>query len=1019
MNTGDRFLDAVAADCMAYANSNPGSILIFPNKRAAIYFRGYMRRHLKGTVLMPRIMTIGAFYSLFAEDDDFETDPIELLFILYSAYCNVARYMGAEPVDFGKFTFWGWMMLSDFNDIDASLADADALYTNLKRYNEISAYFLNEEQIRIIAEIWGERVLMNFTPPHGSNDFWKHLSDTDDGNGDGVRERFLKLWQIMGPIYKEFNEMLEQRGIVYQGRIVRTVAERIKAAGRNGLPFDNVAFIGFNNISIGLAKIMSTLRDWGMARFYWDTLPDRPYCRRAGRPLHRLAEAFPMPDSYSPPQYTNPKITFKAIPSNFMQTKETANVIKSLGQDGHLDTLRSDNTAVMLPDPTLLTGLLQSIPDVVSAINVTMGLPYRNTDFASVIRSIISLNMRGGVFHGRLCFFHEDITQLVTQPVMRTLAPEACVAIRDTLVSTRQFRIPAEVLRQTPGLKGLQCIFAELTDPDSPSEAKMYFLTILDALRECIESNTDRDNTKEIAVLDAYSHAADTVFSMIEKYGVDKIRRGTVFGLLERILALQKFSLSGSPVRGLQIMEPLETRCVDFDNVIMLSMNESVYPRRRQMRSMIPQALRRAYGLPVSDDTDNEFAYYFFRLLSRSQNVVCMYDSRVSGRGNGAMSRHLLQLKYLGGGNMVTERTMELVPAVSGQRTITIPKTDEVYNRLMRYMDPMHGRNISASALKNYRKCPLKFYLENVEALHEDEEPEPFMNAVTYGNVVHKVLEDLFNEAKSKTIDVAALKRMHGQTDELELRILRVINELYYFSKNSVSADKPLPGEARLLAKMIKDTIDKVIEKEKATVTAPNSGPFTFVAAEESYGAIARDNDIRCPQWKVTPDTTINFKLIIDRHDVMFDGVHRFVDYKTGSDHSVVDSLDALFGQGANANDAIFQLCVYAMAYADITGFKGTVRPALYRFQDAFKPRPKERPFSDDSVYIGKDPVIFSNADNAGTPAWQNEFRQRLNDMIDSIFDRNIPFVQTSDTHNCKYCSFAEVCGRMVSEDSF
>lgn len=1016
----DRFLDAVAQHVAQHMRQYPAQVLVFPNKRSAIYFRGYFRRHLPDMVLMPKIMTIGAFYNLFATDNDFEADPVELLFILYKAYCNVMVQHGVEPVDFTRFSFWGRMILDDFNDIDASLANASDLYTNLKRFNEIQSFFLNDEQRRIIAEIWGDKAMLAFTPPVGRDIMWK---PTDSDIEHPARNKFLKMWQILAPIYSEFNNLIQKQGITYHGKTIRIVSEAIKSMGKRAMPFDRAVFIGFNRLSLGQAKIMKTLQNWDKAQFFWDVLPNEPYTKKVGVTVHRLAKAFPMPDDFAIPEYTIPDITIYSVPSNSLQNKQASAVLQQLDKHHLLNVHRADNTVVVLPDAALLTGLLQSLPKAADVINVTMGIPYRNTPFASVLRNIISLNMRSGVFRGKLSFFHEDVTALISQPVMRTLAPVACMKIKEMLQRSRQFRVPASVLREMAGFNGLQCIFGELTDPDSPQEAEEYLLNVLDALQHCIEQTTPSPvHLQEAEILKAYRQAAVTVFEMVKKYGVMRIRRGTIFGLLERIFALQKFNIAGSPVRGLQIMEPLETRCLDFDNVILLSMNESVYPRRKQMRSMIPMSLRYAYGLPTSTDSDNEFAYYFFRLLSRSKRVACLYDSRTAGRGNGAMSRLLLQLKHLNIKATVTEKVLEMIPLNSVDRAIVVHKDERIQQKLQLYLNPVHGRNISASALKNYRKCPLKFYLENVEGLREDDNPLPYMDAITYGKVVHKVLEDRFsavpkNANFTATIDSPAITFMRSKDSFMENHILSVIDELYYNNANN-NSNAPLPGEARLLAKMIKDYIYRVMDKELKTITAPNSGPFTFIAAEEAYATIpAKDStDIKCSQWQVSANHAINFKLVIDRHDIMANGDHRFVDYKTGVDSGNVPSIEALFGQSKDANDAIFQLCIYSLAYADILNFKGSIRPALYRFQDAFKKRNKERDFDDDAVTIGKTPVVFCNNQSA-TPEWQDPFRQQLAHMVDSIFDVNTPFVQTNDPHNCTFCPFAEICGRTVPEE--
>ncbi|MDO5394996.1 MAG: exodeoxyribonuclease V subunit gamma [Bacteroidales bacterium] len=1018
---GDKFLKAVAR---YYASGNapdcPARIIVFPNKRSAIYFRGYLRRFSRGRMLLPRLMTIGAFNAMFAGDDDFESDTVELLFVLYQAYCNVVAGRGGEPMDFGRFAFWGDMMLSDFNDIDASLADAKAIFTNLERMNEIESYYLDESQRDVIAQIWGDKVHAAFTPPDDTDRFWKHIS-YDNGKtvaGSEMPDAFLRFWEILYDVYVEFNRRLAELSMTYPGLAARKTVERIETIDSENLPFDTVAFVGFGKASQAMRQIMRSLQKRGKAEFFWDRLPEEKYNRRAARTVDALAREFRMPAAFQSAEFRKAEVTYISVPSAFLQAKTAGQIIDEWHSAGIIESMHADNTAVVLPDQLQMSGLMHSLPPTVGDVNVTMGISYRNTPFASLLGNIVSMHMRGTLDHGNLCFFHEDISMLASNPVLQGIAPEACAAIRHVLDNNHLYRIPASVLRDCENMGGLECMFSELKNPDDVSHTQRYITELIDTLQGLLDKASG-GASYERAVLDAYREGAQRIFHYIEKYKVRSVGRGTLFALFGRLLSLQTINMTGTPVRGIQIMGTLETRCLDFENVVVLSMNERIFPRRNRIRTMIPQNMRRAYCLPVNDDMEDEYAYYFFRLLARSRRVVCMYDSRVTGMANGSMSRYLLQYKHLSGSGNLVERHVEMTPQAAAGYSIVISKDSRVMSLLNAFRRP-DGRNLSASALKKYRTCGVRFYFDVVEGLKEDEEPAGFMDAATYGSVVHKVLEDLFNEQAAHgslpaRIDASALRQMHGQKKQLYMRVLRAIDELYHFGNYAARLDF-IPGESRILAEMMTDVIVKVLEKEEKTITAAGAGPFMFVAAEEDYSSAGKNANIG--QWKVSEKTTVNFRMLIDRHDIMADGRHRFIDYKTGSDKTYVQTVSNIFdGDDAKANDAVLQLGVYANAYADMTGLRGTVVPALYRLRGAFLPPDDKNSLFHDEIYIGKDRMVWTNDPDNGTPAWQPEFRARLEEMVDSIFDETKPFVQTPHVRNCEYCPYAGICGRTPSTD--
>lgn len=1045
-NDSDKFLRSVAEYYAGDRALDQGRLcLVFPNKRAVIFFRQYYKRMRHDVTFMPRMLTIGAFNELFA-DDLSVADPIDLQFALYDVYTSVYLRHNPKgtPMSFDRFAFWGNMILDDFDDIDSQMADASVIYHNLRNFREIKSAYLTADQLDIIRQIWGKEAaerLGAFDP----DDFWKHVQgigtlcrDEQQIPGDGDdpeavnrnARHFLQLWEILGEIYEEFRRRLDRQRLAYPGMAQRSVACCIRETDASQLPFARVAFVGFNVASTSLAKIMLRFKNLGIADFFWDIPADMPYNHDATRTIRALCKVFPMPDGFEPPQTGTPRIEVIGTPSNFLQTKAAAALLRSRN-DADDRKFSFDNTVVLLPDTSLLPALISSLPAELDKVNVTMGLSYRDTPFASLMRAIATMHIKSSVARGRISFLAPDVRDLVAQPHLRSLFPEGCALIDAKILSTNRFSIPADDIAALISGSPMKAIFATVADTSDPRQVLDYFNGVIDALRTAIDATRDpapdAPEPYEAVMLEIYASAAVRILGNVERYGITNIGEHSVFGLLERVLATGSQNISGQPVSGIQIMGMLETRALDFDRVIVLSMNEGIFPRRTRLRTFIPQFLRRGFGLPTSEDVDNEYAYYFFRLLSRCSDVCCLYDTRTSGT-TGTLSRYIMQIDCLGdASNPITFSRYGTQVSPAPGRVITVAKTPEVMAEVNRYKDPVNGRNLSATALKTYRSCGLAFYLNYVRGLKEDHEAAGYMDAATYGSILHAVLEDLYNEQRLSpsdrpVIDKAAITRMRGQKDSLRDRVFRKIDELYLRSSSphgTSPARESIPAESRLVGDLMTLYIEKVLDKEEEYIV--HNGPYTFAGAEERFATvkghhIAPDDKsvVTGLQWKVSADSTVNFELSIDRHDILSDGSHRFVDYKTGSDSPVAASVDALFSPDhSEGNDAILQLLIYANAYADLTGRTITVTPALYRLRHALslKTAGNVQPFTDDSVSFDSGQIRWSN-DPANAPEWAADFRRALEDMIDSIFNEDVPFAQTEHPDNCRYCTFRELCNR-------
>jgi hypothetical protein len=1033
----DKFLWAVADYYFKAAQSGKIDIselcLVFPNKRAAIFFRRYFVKRIEDTStdiqnrisFVPNIMTIGAFHERFYSNEI--ADRIQLQFILYKAYCNVLtdRGLSDKIKTFERFAFLGDMILTDFDDIDKEMIDADELYVNLERYNEISSKYLSEDQIEVIQSIWGKDIISGLEDRKSSDDegLWNH---------ERTSQKFLKFWQILNPLYKEFRKLLEERKLAYPGQVSREIAQIIcKGDGLKAMPFHRLGFVGFNIVSASLEKMMAYLRDNNAADFFWDLLPDIPYAERAGAYIRKLNHTFPMPEGYVPPtdNIQDCRIMVYGIPSNSLQAKAAGGVLdhwkNSTDANGNslIKTYLPDNTVIVLPDQSLLSPMLNALPQKLGTVNITMGLSYRDTPFATLLRAIVSLHIRSHEIYHEDHFFHEDISTLIANPNMRAIALDSCLAIRAYLDRYHQYNVSAERLRNeirktgtnadgtlTPGAEALLCIFDVVPNKNSLSEAQRYISNLMTALNNALRSTGSNinKNAHEVKVMRAYQEAIDHVFNCIEQYSIKNLSESSIFGMLERLLAVSTLNMSGTPLSGLQIMGVLETRAIDFENVIVMSMNEDVYPRRNRQHSLIPQFLRSAYHLPTTGNAEQEYSYYFFRLFSRSKRVVCLYDSRTTGSGNGAMSRYLLQIQHLYPQAKIAFETCSLFAKQTDDRIIKIKKAD-VERELEEFKTKGDDKpNLSATALKQYRKCQLAFYLKYVKRVREDDEPTAFMDAATYGNVMHHVLKDLFvNRRKDKTsntpveINAEAISVM--KKDDILGRVKREINWLYH--QNSFKTTDRLPAESLILSEIMSEFINSVLDRELQYIK--QYGNFYFFEAENKI----------IEQWEVKPGLKVNFRFDIDRHDILNDGTHRFVDYKTGGDKTEISSIEGLFQTTKKtSNDAALQLLTYAAAYSDLRKATHKIRPSLYRLKAAMT---ENIDVDDDWLILstGKERLEWVN--DGKMPDWQKTFRNELENMISSIFDGKGYFEQTTEIENCRYCPFLQMCSRIVPENPY
>lgn len=958
---------------------------VLPNKRSAMFLKKYMRESLSGISMMPRFATIGHFVSGFSPNP--EAPRRDLLFILYDAYRRVMATKGHEERvrDFDSFIFWGDMILNDFDDIDRSFADAAALFRNLRDVKEIQADYLDPEQKEIIRRIWGESRLTIAEPEMcdssgGSNPadrFWLHLDARRESGS--VSDHFTFLWEILGDLYREFTAELQRRGVSTQGMQYRSAALTLKSTGADELPFDTkYAFVGFNDISTAEAMIFDRLQRIGAAAFFWDG--DSPTV--AG-----LRRNFQMPGDFTPEEPDgNPSVEVIAVPSNIAQAKFLQPILRQFAEDKLIEASDPGNTAVVLPDEGLLMPVLFSIPEEIRAVNITMGVPYRTTTFSSLLSSVISMQLRARRLRGTVHFYYEDVVAVLNHPHILLLAGEEGDRIKDEITAANLYNIPAaKIAGEHPALAA---VFKPVKDSQSAAETGNYMLGLVKWLEEGLERVSP--NFGGLLEKKMIAHFRDDILDilrLVEEHGV-AMSENTFFSLFERMFDSHQIVANGTPLAGLQVMGVLETRALDFDNVVILSMNERIFPRRQYVKSMIPNALRYGYGLPPLDAPEETYAYCFRRLLSRAKNVKLLYDSRSGNFGSGEMSRYISQLKYLRPDINISFSTVELPASASEPQTVRVRKNREVLAELNGFR-PGGRLRLSASALKSYKRCPLQFYLQYVRNMRGSDELSDYVSASQYGTVVHRVIELLYTPYAGREISREIIEAWTDPANPLIDNLAR--REVYticYGGTIVEGDDSPieLPAEGAVIVSVVTYTVRTMLSFEARDFCNP---VFTFIESEM---------EIKKP-WKIDDDLTVNFRMAIDRVDRDSKGNLRFVDFKTGKDEIRATSIESIFERGEHKSDAIFQVLTYCEAYAAIFKTDEDIRPVIY-------------PLRMLNTNGGILPVSIGDTEIDSYRKVTDTFRPELHALIKEIFDPGVDFIQAADNKSCKFCPFLSLCGR-------
>lgn len=961
------FLQMVAHDLHhKLGNDLSRTAIVFPNKRASLFFNEYLASETDQPIWSPAFVSIS---DLFQQLSPWKLgDPIALICELYKVFCEETH--SKETLD--DFYFWGELLISDFDDADKNRVDTDRLFSNLQDLKSLmdDDTFLDEEQEAAIQQ------------------FFQHFSME---KRSVLKDRFISLWEKLGSIYYRFKNNLVHQGIAYEGMMYRQVMEEFPL---ESLRYDRYVFVGFNVLNKVERDFFLRLQNAGRAWFYWDY--DITYTHlfqndklhathEAGEFILRNLKDFPnqLPENQFDVMQLPKRVRYISAPTENAQ----ARFIPQWWQEEVMhnnpsSTCTEKENAVVLCNESLLLPALHSLPEEVKNVNVTMGFPMAQTPVFSFIHALVEMQTNGyDSQQGH--YIYDAVLAVLKHPYICQLSPQAQETEQWLVHYNRFYPLPSELKRDA----FLEKVFT----PKNGNLALCHYLAEL--LREV--ATIYRKNDTQDIFSQLYQESLFKSYTLINRMAtlIEKnnliVRSETFRRLLDRLLTSATIPFHGEPAVGMQVMGVLETRNLDFRNLLMLSVNEGQLPKAGGDASFIPYNLRKAFGMTTFEHKNAVYAYYFYRLIQRAESVTLLYNTSSEGLNRGEMSRFMLQ--YLVESNQtITHQYLEAGQMPRCEQAITVHKSDAVMQKLYNIFDVQkHPERIfSPSALNTYLDCQLKFYFRYIKGLKAIDEVTAEIDSALFGTIFHKAAELIYQDLSRdrKTIEKEQISNLLKNDVQLQNYVDNAFKQEFFHISPTEKA--PYNGTRLIHAKVIGLYIRQLLRNDL------NYAPFDMISMEKKVSEL-----VELP----TEGGIVHLQIggTIDRMDTK-DGILRIVDYKTGGSPKIPENIEQLFTPSDDRPSYIFQTFLYAAIMCRQQPMK--VAPSLLYIHraasDSYSPviemgasRQPKTPIADFSMH-------------------EKEFRERLMALLHEIYNSQVPFCQTDVRKKCDYCEYKQICGR-------
>lgn len=989
------FLKVVTHDLRQRLGSDDFSrvAVIFPNKRARLFFNDYLAEEIDKPFFAPTYLTIS---ELFAQLSALKVgDPIRLVCELYRIFAEETAPQ-SETLD--DFYFWGELLIKDFDDLDKNLVPSKELFQNLSELKEFSTNeFLTPEQKETIAA------------------FFEHYNPDEETE---LKQRFEALWNVLGIIYLRFQERLKELGEAYEGMIYREAITHLKASlEQTETPlqntplgqYDTYVFVGFNVLNKVEKQLFTLLKEANKALFYWDY--DTFYLdisqHEAATFMRQNLKEFPYPTTELPKDtFSNlgraKDITYIAATSEDIQARYlmewTAQNVTPIARE----------TAIVLCNEALLLPVYHSLSPSVKSVNVTMGFPLSQTLVNGFLEALIDVRLNGYNADTRNAaqatagrYNLAQVIAVLEHPYMQRITPSAAPLLKDLKEEMRLYPFPAELHKD----EVLKLVFTPPLDNNSFVEQLISLLELLGkTYREEIQKDTDLFTQLYVESI----YQSYTVMERIKGLSLEVSER-TFCLLLQRLLGQLSIPFHGEPAEGLQVMGVLETRNLDFTNLAVLSLNEGMLPKSSQSASFIPFNLRKAFGMTTIEHQNSVYAYYLYRLMQRAEHITLLYNRNSEGMNAREWSRFMLQFLLEYKGAPIQSCYFDAQHLAQQPEEITVEKSETVQQALPKAFSP--------SALNTYLDCPLKFYFKYVAGLKPTEEITYELDNALFGTVFHEVAEQLYialKDPKDGLVRKAAIGELLRPSNHFKIE--QAVHEAFckHLFRCKSTETVSYNGQQLIHRQVITTFVEQLLKMDQAL------GDFKFLGAEYKL------KDFPTPP-------TVNFSLpdgivqtirlggIIDRLDLITlpsgDTRLRVVDYKTGRKSTAFDCVESLFDK-ANKTRAsyIFQAFYYSSvlckqlrvgAFPELTPAQSPVSPCLLFIHKTFGGDDTD-PTIRQSISKG---VVNEVTDFADAEyGYEKDFDAALKDLLEEIFNPQLPFTQTTIPGHCQYCDFKGFC---------
>lgn len=958
------FLSYVAEDIIAKYGTDLSRIaIVFPNKRASLFMNEYIARIADKPIWSPAYITIS---DLFRQHSNLTVgDPIKLICDLYKAYTEATG--SAETLD--HFYAWGQLMLSDFDDIDKNMADADKVFANLKDIHELDdVSYLTEQQKKALKLFFS-----NFSEDHNSE----------------LKKRFLTLWSNFGNIYHTFRKTLEGQGLAYEGQLYRAVAQDESIE----FEYDKYLFVGFNMMQKVELMLCDRLRKEDRVGFYWDF--DQYYIQNneAGYYISHLLQKYKneldvnQPDIYD--NLSNIKhITYISANTENIQARYVAKWLEENQRyaDGR-------KTAIVLCNENLLTNVIYNIPQDVKNVNITTGYPLAQSPVSSLVSLLFRLQTMGFDRRQERFRMHYAL-QILRHPYARYIS-DGSTEFAERLQKEKIYYISANISDSNEGLQ--QLFTSAILDVENQSHG---ILTWISRLLKTIGINSQDTD-------DAFLH--ESLFRMytIVNRLIDLINAGdltidltTCERLTQQLIQSTSVPFHGEPIEGLQLMGVLETRNLDFEHVLLLSCNEGNMPKGINDASFIPYSIRNAYGLTTIKHKVAIYSYYFHRIIQRAHDVTIMYNKSTEDGVANEMSQFMLQLMAE---SKLPIRRLQLKSEQETplQQSMPVRKTKPIIDSLMGLQE------ISPSAINTYLRCQLQFYFKMILGIREPDENSEDIDNRAFGNIFHRSSElaylqladkESIGEQGGKTKIIQPITIHKADIDKLRKdkhRIKAIVDQAFseeFFKNSNHKGSIHYNGLQLINREVIINYLGRLLEIDAQIA------PFSILALEQKVS-------IKKTIMTAEGEKQLKIGGYIDRLDkvsVENGSQIRVVDYKTGSlPNQKINSIDEIFDD-KNIHTKHSDYYLQTLLYSDIVRQEYDknnipVVPALLFIQHT-----KGNDY-DPTLYIGKDKI-------ADIAHFQQDFSTHLQGLLEEIFNVDEPLKPTSDYQRCKNCPYKDMC---------